>query len=64
MMIAVAPKTDERAWPFQADEERWAAVLRRDGRADGYVYNGQYYQGTPSGYAPMTTPPPAAGERG
>src|SRR5690606_32645814 len=21
-----------------------------DGRADGYVYNGQYYEGTPSGY--------------
>ncbi|MFL6738825.1 MAG: YMGG-like glycine zipper-containing protein [Sphingomicrobium sp.] len=35
----------------------------RDGRADGYVYNGQYYQGTPAGYAPMT-PPPAPGERG
>ena len=30
----------------------------RDGQADGYVYNGQYYQGTPSGYAPA--PPPAA----
>ena len=38
MMIAVAPKTDERAWPFQADEERWAAVLRRDGRADGQFF--------------------------
>jgi YMGG-like Gly-zipper len=37
-----------------------------DGRADGYVYNGQYYQGTPSGYTPSTTapPPPASGERG
>ena len=36
----------------------------RDGRADGYVYNGQYYQGTPSGYAPTTAPPPMSGERG
>ena len=37
----------------------------RDGQADGYVYNGQYYQGQPQGYAPSTTPPPAArGERG
>ena len=36
----------------------------RDGAADGYVYNGQYYQGQPSGYAPTTAPPPMAGERG
>jgi|RhiMetStandDraft_4_1073278.scaffolds.fasta_scaffold152686_2 hypothetical protein len=36
----------------------------RDGQADGYVYNGQYYQGTPAGYAPATPPPPAPGERG
>jgi len=35
-----------------------------DGAADGYVYNGQYYQGTPSGYTPMAAPPPASGERG
>jgi hypothetical protein len=37
-----------------------------DGRADGYVYNGQYYQGTPSGYSPSMAapPPPAPGERG
>jgi hypothetical protein len=35
-----------------------------DGRADGYVYNGQYYQGTPSGYAPTAAPPMAPGERG
>ena len=35
-----------------------------DGRADGYVYNGQYYQGTPSGYQPTSAPPPASGERG
>ena len=35
-----------------------------DGTADGYVYNGQYYQGTPSGYTPTTAPPPASGERG
>ena len=36
----------------------------RDGQADGYVYNGQYYQGTPSGYSPTTAPPPGSGERG
>ncbi len=37
----------------------------RDGRADGYVYNGQYYQGTPSGYTPTSQPAPAmTGERG
>jgi hypothetical protein len=37
----------------------------RDGQADGYVYNNQYYQGTPSGYAPTSAPPPPmAGERG
>ncbi|WP_199662348.1 glycine zipper domain-containing protein [Sphingomonas edaphi] len=37
----------------------------RDGRADGYVYNGQYYQGSPQGYTPSNTmAPPATGERG
>ncbi|HEU0310617.1 MAG TPA: YMGG-like glycine zipper-containing protein [Sphingomicrobium sp.] len=37
----------------------------RDGQADGYVYNGQYYQGQPTGYSPSAAPPPpAAGERG
>jgi hypothetical protein len=36
----------------------------RDGRVDGYVYNGQYYQGTPQGYAPTSAPPPMSGERG
>ena len=36
----------------------------RDGRADGYVYNGQYYQGSPQGYAPTSAPPMASGERG
>jgi hypothetical protein len=48
-----------------------------DGRADGYVYNGQYYPGAPQGYqptgyaqpapAPAPAPaytPPARGERG
>jgi len=36
-----------------------------DGRADGYVYNGTYYQGAPSGYTPSTMPEPArTGERG
>lgn len=38
----------------------------RDGSADGYVYNGQYYQGQPAGYAPApaTTPAYSSGERG
>ncbi len=37
----------------------------QDGRADGYVYNGQYYQGTPQGYTPGGTVEPApSGERG
>jgi hypothetical protein len=38
-----------------------------DGRVDGYVYNGQYYQGGPSSTAPapMAPPPPTrSGERG
>ena len=37
-----------------------------DGQADGYVYNGQYYQGTPAGYTPTSTMPAPArtGERG
>jgi uncharacterized membrane protein len=37
-----------------------------DGRADGYVYNGQYYQGTPAGYTPTSTMPAPSrtGERG
>jgi uncharacterized membrane protein len=36
-----------------------------DGRADGYVYNGQYYPGGPSSTpAPAYTPPPRTGERG
>ena len=38
-----------------------------DGRADGYVYNGQYYQGTPQGYNPNTAPTTTtttSGERG
>jgi hypothetical protein len=38
----------------------------RDGSADGYVYNGQYYQGQPAGYTPAPAPAPAmsSGERG
>ena len=40
----------------------------RDGRVDGYVQNGQYYQGTPQGYNPNLAPAPAttmsSGERG
>jgi hypothetical protein len=36
-----------------------------DGRVDGYVYNGQYYQGAPASTAPMAPPPPTrSGERG
>ena len=38
-----------------------------DGAADGYVYNGTYYQGAPSGYTPSSTPmaePARTGERG
>ncbi|MEA1073109.1 glycine zipper domain-containing protein [Sphingomonas sp. LY29] len=39
----------------------------RDGRVDGYVQNGQYYQGAPQGYDPNMAPAPApmsSGERG
>lgn len=37
----------------------------RDGRVDGYTYNGQYYPGTPQTNPPATTQPPmGAGERG
>ena len=37
----------------------------RDGRVDGYMYNGQYYQGQPNGQAPMPMAAPMnAGERG
>jgi len=37
-----------------------------DGRVDGYVYNGQYYQGAPQSTAPAPTytAPAGAGERG
>ena len=37
-----------------------------DGRVDGYMYNGQYYAGTPQTNAPVTTVPAPmpAGERG
>lgn len=37
-----------------------------DGRVDGYVHNGQYYQGAPSTTAPQPTytAPTMAGERG
>ena len=37
-----------------------------DGRVDGYVYNGQYYQGAPPATAPAPTytAPAGAGERG
>ena len=44
------------------------ADQNNDGRVDGYVYNGQYYQGAPTGAAPAPTysaPPTArSGERG
>ena len=38
----------------------------RDGRADGYMHNGQYYQGQPTGAAPapMYNAPVGSGERG
>ncbi len=35
-----------------------------DGRVDGYVQNGQYYQGTPAAGAPVYTAPMRSGERG
>jgi hypothetical protein len=41
------------------------ADRNNDGQVDGYVYNGQYYQGAPAGPAPMAPPPPTrSGERG
>ena len=39
----------------------------RDGRADGYMYNGQYYEGAPANTAPApvyNTTPARSGERG
>ncbi len=39
------------------------ADQNRDGRVDGYMYNGRYYQGAPTGQAPMAAPM-YAGERG
>ena len=54
---------------------RWSAVLAgaiwadqdRDGRVDGYMYNGQYYQGA-AGHAPppapVVEPTSRTGERG
>lgn len=38
----------------------------RDGRADGYMHNGQYYQGAPNNTtpAPVYTTPAGSGERG
>ena len=44
------------------------ADQNNDGRVDGYVYNGQYYAGAPTGAAPAPTysapPPMRSGERG
>lgn len=41
------------------------ADQNRDGRVDGYMYNGQYYPGTPTtNPPPMAAPAPRAGERG
>jgi hypothetical protein len=44
------------------------ADRNNDGVVDGYVYNGQYYQGAPAGAgaapAPAYTPPSRSGERG
>lgn len=36
----------------------------RDGRADGYEYNGQYYQGRPPVHQPVYEEPVRRGERG
>lgn len=36
----------------------------RDGRVDGYMYNGQYYQGDPTTNPPAAAPAYRAGERG
>lgn len=36
----------------------------RDGYADGYYYNGQYYEGRPPAPPPAYVPPPRRGERG
>ena len=35
-----------------------------DGRVDGYVYNGQYYQGAPTTQQPTYAEPVRSGERG
>ena len=35
-----------------------------DGRVDGYVYNGQYYQGQPAATTPPMAEPARTGERG
>jgi hypothetical protein len=43
------------------------ADRNNDGRVDGYVYNGQYYEGGPATTAPTYMPPPPptrSGERG
>ena len=43
-----------------------SGVTNEDGRADGYTYNGQYYEGAPpASSAPMSTPSSTyTGERG
>jgi hypothetical protein len=46
------------------------ADRNNDGAVDGYVYNGQYYQGAPASTAPAPAPAPTysapsrSGERG
>lgn len=37
-MIAMARTTDEAPAAYSSDEERWAAVVRRDGRADDHFF--------------------------
>ncbi len=37
------------------------ADRNNDGRADGYVYNGQYYEGAPAGYRPAAACGPVGG---
>lgn len=37
-MAALAPRSDRVPFPFATDDDRWAAVERRDRDADGIFY--------------------------